>query len=144
MQEMDERLKEVKNLDKYLLIAVLHHHVVPITDARFTHWHRQLFIPENTLQLCDAPEFIAWLEKHNAQCVLHGHRHIPFVTRQGRIQIIACGSSTNQIVRRAPKRMHVSYNLIKIDGETKSATCTQYIKAPYGEESVLAEKINLR
>lgn len=83
MSEMGNLLDNVENLESYLLIAVLHHHLLPIPKPNYydQKWFEKI-LPSNfmdmSLKLLDADLFFEWLRRRNVRIVLHGHKHIPF------------------------------------------------------------------
>jgi calcineurin-like phosphoesterase family protein len=135
MAEMGNLLDGVANVDGYLLIAIMHHHLLPIPKPE--HYDKKWFekiIPERvmneTLKLIDADLFSEWLEARNVNLVLHGHKHIPFMAKRNNIQVISCGSSTGQIAHTDKGKTCISYNLIKIGDD--AITCTQFVEEIFG------------
>ena len=127
MIKMGNKLDNIKNLDQYTQIAVLHHHLVPISrpDYCIKNWLETLFgekLIENTLELKDAKQFKQWLVERNIPVVLHGHKHIPFYTKETGITIIGCGSSTGHIAHKDRDHSYISFNLIKKTGTEVSVT----------------------
>ena len=96
MSEMGNLLDNVKNLEKYMLIAVLHHHLLPIPKPNYydEKWFEKI-LPSNfmdmSLKLLDADLFFEWLRRRNVRIVLHGHKHIPFLAESDGITVIGCG-----------------------------------------------------
>jgi predicted phosphodiesterase len=137
MAEMGNQLDKVKNLKDYLLIAVMHHHLLPIPQPKFydRKWYEKI-LPDNFLELAiklkDADLFMEWLKERNVKIVLHGHRHIQFMTehKDSGINVISCGSSTGQITHQNKDKTYISYNLIKIGEET--VTCSQFAEEILG------------
>lgn len=148
MAEMGNLLEDVKDLNKYLLIAVLHHHLLPIPrpDCYDDKWYKKIIpdaLLEETLRLNDADIFMEWLSKRNVKCVLHGHKHIPFITEFNGIIVIACGSSTGQIVHKEKGKTYISYNLVKVRKDM--IVCIQFVEEIYGAgaKNVRTEVIEL-
>ena len=87
MSEMGNLLDNVENLESYLLIAVLHHHLLPIPKPNYydQKWFEKI-LPSNfmdmSLKLLDADLFFEWLRRRNVRIVLHGHKHILFLQNQ--------------------------------------------------------------
>lgn len=135
MAEMGNLLDKVPQISEYLLIAVLHHHLLPIPKPDYYEqkWYEKI-IPndflDTSLRLIDADLFLEWLNIRNVKIVLHGHKHVPFVAEHDNIKIIGCGSSTGQIVHKEKGKTYMSYNLLKIGDKT--VTCTQYAEEIYG------------
>ena len=128
MIKMGNLLDEVKNLSDYLLIAVLHHHVVPIPTPEYYErkWYSRIIpsrLIEESLKLIDADEFLDWLQKRNVRLVLHGHKHIPYFTVTNGIAFLACGSSTGKIRSKEKGKTCLSLNWITIN--SNSITLTQ-------------------
>lgn len=135
MSEMGNLLDGVENLEDYLLIAVLHHHVLPVSRPEYYErkWYEKI-LPEGfmemSLKLIDADLFLEWLQKRNVRIVLHGHKHIPFFAKENGIAVIGCGSSTGRIVHKERGKTYISYNVLKISD--RSVTCTQFAEEVYG------------
>ncbi|MBE5952134.1 MAG: metallophosphoesterase [Lachnospiraceae bacterium] len=135
MSEMGNLLDNVENLGSYLLIAVLHHHLLPIPKPSYYNkkWFERI-VPcdfmDMSLKLLDADLFFEWLHLRNVRIVLHGHKHVPFLTESEGITVIGCGSSTGQIVHKEKGKTYISYNVLKIS--EKSVTCTQFAEEVYG------------
>lgn len=135
MSEMGNLLDAVENLDNYLLVAVLHHHLLPIPKPSYydEKWFEKI-LPSNfmdySLKLNDSELFFEWLHRRNVRLVLHGHKHIPFLAESDGITVIGCGSSTGQIVHKEKGKTYISYNLIKISNRT--VTCSQFVEEVYG------------
>lgn len=148
MSEMGNLLDNVENLERYLLIAVLHHHLLPIPKPSYydKKWFERI-LPINfmdmSLKLLDADLFFEWLRRRNVRIVLHGHKHIPFFAESGGITVIGCGSSTGQIVHKEKGKTFISYNMLKISERT--VTCTQFAEEVYGAgaENIRTEIIEL-
>lgn len=148
MSEMGNLLDKVRNLESYLLIAVLHHHLLPIPKPDYygQKWFEKI-LPSNfmdmSLRLLDADLFLEWLRCRKVRIVLHGHKHIPFVAKEGEITVIGCGSSTGQIVHKEKGKTYISYNLIKIG--KRNVTCTQFAEEILGagEKNIHTEIIEL-
>lgn len=148
MSEMGNLLDNVENLERYLLIAVLHHHLLPIPKPSYydKKWFERV-LPSNfmdmSLKLLDADLFFEWLRRRNVRIVLHGHKHIPFFAESGGITVIGCGSSTGQIVHKEKGKTFISYNMLKISERT--VTCTQFAEEVYGAgaENIRTEIIEL-
>ena len=84
MSEMGNLLDNIGNLGSYLLIAVSHHHLLPIPKPNYYEQRRyEKILPANfmdmSLKLLDADVFSDWLRRRNVRIVLHGHKHIPFL-----------------------------------------------------------------
>lgn len=135
MSEMGNLLDEVDNLEEYILIAVLHHHVLPIPKPNYYNkkWFERIMpngFMDISLRLIDADLFMEWLHQRNVRVVLHGHKHIPFLAKSDGITVIGCGSSTGQIVHKEKGKTFISYNVIKVDKQ--AVTCTQFVEEIYG------------
>ena len=145
LSEMGNQLDRITELSRYRIIAVLHHHVIPIPSPewRTEKWYKRILpqgFLEQTLKLRDADSFVAWLKKRNVQMVLHGHKHVPFINEIDGIKIIACGSSTGRVTHIDKRKTYMSYNVLKI--EDASIICTQYIEdIPGGGTDVLTNTI---
>ena len=149
MSEMGNLLDEIDNLENYLLIAVMHHHLLPIPKPDYydEKWYKRIIpknILEESLKLVDADLFMEWLKKRNVQLVLHGHKHIPYIAEQEGVHVVSCGSSTGKITHKEKGKTFISYNIIKISGE--SVTCTQFAEELLGagEENIQSVVLPIR
>ncbi|WP_294580695.1 metallophosphoesterase [uncultured Thomasclavelia sp.] len=123
LDAIDEELAEIKDLQKYTMIVMLHHHLFPITRDEFLkqRWQEKLFVGkllDSTKALVDSQELVKWLRKHNIQYVLHGHKHLPFFTYQEGLYVIAAGSSCGSGAKEFKSR-YLSYNVLKYDHRYK-------------------------
>lgn len=128
MAEMANKLEQIPNHDQYLLIAVMHHHLLPVPEPNWYErkWYEK-FVPRLTdamLRLRDDSVFINWLNQHNVRYVLHGHKHIPFIGKKENLTVIGCGSSTGKVTHKEEGKTYISYNLLRI--REKTMTCTQF------------------
>jgi len=135
MAEMGNLLDKINDLNGYLLIAVMHHHLLPIPKPDYYEekWYKKILpgnFAEKSLKLLDADLFMDWLIQRNVKFVLHGHKHIPFMAKKNGIWVISCGSSTGQIIHKERGKTYLSYNLIKISD--KGVTCTQFAEEIIG------------
>jgi len=142
MAEMGNLLDRVKDLHKYLLVAVMHHHLLPIPRPDFycKEWYEKIperlgffserlgifseRLLEKSQSLIDADLFLEWLKQRKVKLVLHGHKHIPFIVEKDGINVISCGSSTGQMIHKDEGKTYISYNIIKIS--KKAVTCSQF------------------
>jgi len=140
MEAAAAQLAKVKDIDRYTLVAVLHHHVAPVPEAvaplpsfwkRFAPWWLLRFLitafVERSMRLVDAEAFAHFLNAHQVRFVLHGHKHVPFVTEHENIHVIACGSSTR---RKVNGRECISFNVLTFDENT--LRCDQYAEYELG------------
>ncbi|MCL2655485.1 MAG: metallophosphoesterase [Coriobacteriia bacterium] len=135
MDTMAALLKKYKRLKSYTLVAVLHHHLVPVDESssKNSTWWRRLIpdwlerlIPgllEETVELRDAAEFIDFLKAHKVGYVLHGHKHLQFLKEYKGIHIIACGSSSARPYQGDPSKTCLSYNVLGFT--KKELVCAQ-------------------
>ena len=135
MAEMGNILDSVPNVWEYKLVAVLHHHVTYIERPDFydERWYKKLLpkdFLEDSLRLIDADLFLEWLKKRNVKLVLHGHKHITFISKFDGIHIISCGSSTGQITHKDRRKTYLSYNVLKFTKNT--VVCSQFAEELLG------------
>ena len=97
-------------------IAVLHHHLVPVTHAN---WRPD---PRETSLTLNAPDILEWLAKHGFQIVLHGHQHQPFCATEVRrpygrepyeVTVLGVGSVSARVDRLGPVRRN-QYEIIQV------------------------------
>ena len=135
MAEMGNILDKFPDVWKYKLIAVLHHHVAHIEKPDFydERWYKKILPKdffENSLRLIDADLFLEWLKQRNVKLVLHGHKHIPFISKFDEIHIISCGSSTGQVTHKDRRKTYLSYNVLKFTKDT--VVCSQFAEELLG------------
>lgn len=123
LDAIDEELAAIEDINKYTLIAMLHHHLFPITRDDFLkqRWREKLFVGkmiDSTKALVDSRELVKWLREHNIQYVLHGHKHLPFFTFQEGMYVIAAGSACGSGAKEFKSR-YLSYNILKYDHRYK-------------------------
>lgn len=145
--QLDKIFMKNKDICDYKKVAVLHHHLIKIPNPewRTEHWYKKL-IPsgflEKTLRLRDAETFKQWLNNRGVKLVLHGHMHVPFIGKEGDINIVACGSSTGQIKNIDPQKTYISYNMLKFEEET--VTCTLYAEDLLGSGAIDVQTSTLK
>ena len=123
LHEIDEELEAIDNLKDYTLVAMLHHHVLPIVKDNFlkTKWSEKIFVGklmDRSKALVDSKELIAWLQEKQIHYVLHGHKHIPYYEKYQDLNVIACGSSCGGGAKEN-KSKYLSYNILKYDCQNK-------------------------
>lgn len=123
LANIDEELENIPNLKNYTLVAMLHHHLFPITRDEFLkqRWREKMFvgrIMDSSKALVDSQELVEWLRKHQIQYVLHGHKHLPFFTNHEGMYVIAAGSSCGSGAKECDSR-YLSYNVLKYDHHYK-------------------------
>ncbi|MEG0593201.1 MAG: metallophosphoesterase [Coprobacillus sp.] len=127
LDEIDDELAAIENLEEYMLVVMVHHHVYPIGKAQFlkTKWHEKTFINrivETSKVLVDAPMLIEWLKKRNVHYVFHGHKHLPFLRENDGIYYIGAGSATGGL--KESQSRYISYNVVKYNVQDKKIkTC---------------------
>lgn len=123
LDDIDEELAQIKNLSNYTLVAMLHHHLFPISRDEFLKqkWREKLIvgrIMDSSKALVDSRQLVEWLRGHQIQYVLHGHKHLPYFINQEGMYVIAAGSSCGSGARESNSR-YLSYNVLKYDHRYK-------------------------
>lgn len=132
LMEIGNQLDKLKNIDSYMLIAILHHHPKPIASPEWydREWYESFlgnWITEKAQELKDAEIFLEWLEARGIKLVLHGHKHIPNIQNYKNISIIAAGSSSGSVKHKENGKTFLSYNVIKYDIDNKKPiSCSLY------------------
>lgn len=121
--DVGNELDKIKDLSKYTIIAVLHHHPKSIEepDWKAKELYERILGKnhEKTMRLLDADLFLEWLQRRNIKYVLHGHKHIPMVHNHNDVNIISAGSSTGVIKHKEKGKTYITYNVIKYDVTNK-------------------------
>lgn len=122
LQEIEAELSAIDNLEEYTIVAMLHHHVYPISKAEFLKrkWNEKALIGkfvETSKILVDANAFKSWLRLHKIRYVLHGHKHVPYVMQKEGTYIVSAGSATGAL--KESESRYLSYNLLCYDHEEK-------------------------
>ena len=134
MGAMSQQLSEVPNLEKYTLIAVLHHNVAAaslyVNTLGSDQWCEEIGADKGKARfqrLRDANVFLDFLKANNTRFVLHGHKHTPLAIERDGLYILSCGSSVGR------NRNYVSYNMLKFD--KKTLTCVQIVEQLPGSKT---------
>lgn len=137
-KKIETELNKIENRDKYLCVAVLHHHPVEIkTENKIQeNFIEKVFnyidkLQEKALILEDAPEFIEWINKMNIKVVLHGHKHVYNFNNENAADIIGCGSSIGKVdITDRDDKNYLTFNLIKVNKNTNiPEVCLTYNKS---------------
>lgn len=119
LKELEDEMSKINNASEYVKLVLLHHHPVEFdisdTKAMFLKKVKASYV-KNNLKLEDSQEFLDWAVKHDIKYILHGHRHIPFITDYNGIKIIAAGSST---AKDESNLKYSNFNILKYDVEKK-------------------------
>ena len=72
LNNIDEELAAIKNLGDYTIVAMLHHHLFPITRDDFLKqkWREKIFvgkIMDSSKALVDSRDLVEWLRRHQIQ-----------------------------------------------------------------------------
>jgi len=143
MAEIDYALSGVRHLEDYTLVAMLHHHVYPVTKAdflkiKFKEKYLLGKILDKSKQLRDAKEVQAWLKSIGVRYVVHGHKHVPFFMEKDGMYIISAGSGTGGL--QEEKSKYITYNILKYDTlDKRFTTCTIMYEDRKGPRRVRTE-----
>lgn len=123
LQEIEDELLSIENIEEYTLIAMLHHHILPLKKDEFlkVKWNEKLFmgkIADSTKALQDADDVLKWLNKLHIRYVFHGHKHIPCVVKKDQTYIMAGGASCGGETKERKSR-YLNYNLLKFNKDKK-------------------------
>lgn len=112
-----------KNWRDYALFMVVHHHPLPVDIPT---WYSPAFYErvlggqfERTEELEGADTLIKFGEARSAVAILHGHKHIPRLTRtEGGVAVVGCGSSVGK-VRTTDRSPYLSLNVVRFDTKSR-------------------------
>lgn len=136
LEEIDDELTTVRDLDSYMPIVMLHHHLTPIMKADFLKrsWKEKSIIGKIanvTKTLIDSDLVIEWMKRRHIHYAFHGHQHIPALNVRDGIYMIGAGSSTG--VMHDDIDSYLSYNLIQYDLHSKKMiSCTLFYEDENG------------
>ncbi|MHA1440068.1 MAG: metallophosphoesterase family protein [Promethearchaeota archaeon] len=151
--EKEIRKKEI-NPDEYLLIAVLHHHLVPVKLVNLIPATKKKFEKREFSFTHDAGLVLNWLIDNNISLVLHGHQHRQFSGIESRItdlsklnkRILIQGAGSVGLVPDPQDVNFNSYNLIQIDKNRKfkiSIRKSKDIERGFGFEKIEEYSVRL-
>lgn len=123
----------------YAKIAVVHHHPEPIAGSGAA--------GERLMQLLDAGDLKALLQRHSFNVLLHGHKHIPHVkplyaSDSSVLTVIGAGTGACRFL----EEQHTfgnNFNWIKIDPELNQLSHQVYKANPEGEFLPITSEQNL-
>jgi hypothetical protein len=127
---MGNAIDRKREVNEYLMIALLHHHPIPVPRP---HWYPQplrekIFgkILAKTVQLRDANIFKHFVRDRKFGAVLHGHEHIPRFDKIDTndypgIAVVGCGSSVGKVPTHDDE-IYVSLKIITINRKTSQMT----------------------
>lgn len=123
LQEIEDELLSIEHLEEYTLIAMMHHHILPLKKDEFlkVKWNEKLFmgkIADSTKALVDGDDVLRWLDRLKIRYVFHGHKHIPCVVKNKQTYIMAGGTSCGGETKERKSR-YLNYNLLKYNREDK-------------------------
>ena len=129
-QAMGNAIDRKRDSNDYLMVALLHHHPVPVPRPS---WYpvslaEKIFgrLIARTVELRDASAFKRFVRDRRFTAVLHGHEHIPRFDKIDAatgedIAIIGCGSSVGKVPTNNDE-VFASLNLISINRTTRQMT----------------------
>ena len=116
MKSATIKLKEYKENDKYKdyrYIALLHHHVNTHKMEGFKEgFIDKVMHSEFFLAMDDNEEFLKWMKDNQVLYAMHGHKHIPYVSKVNEINIFSCGSSLKSIKMDGISLPFITYNTL--------------------------------
>lgn len=120
--EYGARLNQNQAIEKYLNVALVHHHPFSFEAEEKSLLNRTLRLmgksDEDFLCMEDGPEFVDWCARKNIPLILHGHKHIPrhVIKRvwvedrlECNVSAVGCGSSLGA------EGKPLSYNVVTWD-----------------------------
>ncbi len=137
LEELDDELSTIPDLSHYTPFVLVHHHLAPVQKADFLKksWQEGNIVGkvvEKSKALIDSEEVLEWLEGHHIHYVLHGHEHIPALTKIADVYLMGAGSSTG--LMKDGVGAFLSYNLIQYDVKKKKViACTLYYEDGKGQ-----------
>ncbi len=113
----------------YVKVAVVHHHVVPITGTGIS--------SERFMQLLDSADVLTLLQKYAFNIVLHGHKHVPhtkplFGSDSSVLTIIGAGTTMCRFL----EEQHTfgnNFNLVEVAPELNQFRLRLFRANPVGE-----------
>jgi hypothetical protein len=126
-EQLLDRANEIerkKDWREYTLLAALHHHPISIEVPS---WYVRPFYErilgdqfEKTEALEDAESFIKFAEQRRMSAILHGHKHIPHISKTPNVEIpiYGCGSTVGK-VSTYDGGTYMSVNVISLNVSTR-------------------------
>jgi hypothetical protein len=120
--DMGNEIDRKKDWEEYALIGALHH---PI-PVNIPEWYSEPFYErvlgnwyEQTDALEDADSFVDFAEKRKMVALLHGHKHIPRITKTpiAGIPVFGCGSTVSKLSTQ-DGGLYMSINIITLNKAT--------------------------
>ena len=130
LSEIDYELSLIDNLEKYTLMVLIHHHLLPVKKASFLNlkWNENQLVSnlvDRTKALSDSKEVLKWIKNRKIKYVFHGHKHIPAINKSNKTYLMGAGSSTGVVKDKSGS--YLSYNLIKYNMRLKEIeSCAIY------------------
>ena len=113
----DRELRKNSEIDRYLKIALVHHHPCAYESAPTSLYEKLLEKifggDERFLSFTNADDFLRWCSSRGVSLVLHGHKHTPRFFQDKNMTIIGCGSTVG--VEGKP----MCYDIALVDPDTK-------------------------
>ncbi len=111
----------------YALLSLVHHHPCPVkrpdwyAKVWYERWLGNWF--EETEELENAALFLEWLLRRRVVAVLHGHKHIPRVSKVNEVAVIGCGSTVGKVQPDDAGRTYMSTNLVTVNVDSGRISC---------------------
>lgn len=121
--DIGNEIDRKKDWHEYKLIGALHHHPVPVEKPD---WYAEPFYEkvlgnwfEKTDALEDAELFLNFVESRRMAALLHGHKHIPRISKtpSGLTPVFGCGSTVSKLVTQ-DGGLYMSINVITLNSST--------------------------
>lgn len=126
LMDLGSEIDRKRNNNEFTLLAMLHHHPVEVS---YPEWYLRPFYErmlgskfEKTDQLEDADLFLEFINQRKIASIIHGHKHIPQLTKTSSgTPVFGCGSTVGKVAT-TDGGTYMSMNIISVNNSTNTVS----------------------
>jgi len=126
LMDLGSEIDRKRNNNEFTLLAMLHHHPVEVS---YPEWYLRPFYErmlgskfEKTDQLEDADLFLEFINQRKIASIIHGHKHIPQLTKTSSgTPVFGCGSTVGKVAT-TDVGTYMSMNIISVNNSTNTVS----------------------